>query len=522
MHYALLGFEVFKANAFSQVITFSFLENIWLIGIGFGLLGIEILLAHMVWRFVKRYRQNQLLYYMLSIFSGFIVISYSVNFLAKDNKPSAFFSENNRYFIGRMTHFIPYYNEIFSLLVPLNRHMQAIETAKGILLHFKLHKSDYPLTYPKHALQCQKTPKPLNIVVIAIDTWRYDTMNPTITPNIAEFAKNTLRFENHWSGGNCTKAGLFSLFYSLPANYWDSVYAQKKGPAFLQALINADYQMGIFASAQLNFPAFDKTIFRDIKSLKIFTKGTTTIERDQQVTKDFRQFIAARDKQRPFFSFLFYDAAHNYCESSPPKKQPFQPAVFVCNRFSLTKNSDPTTYMNRYRNAVHFIDNEVKKALMVLKQEHLLDNTIVIVTADHGEEINDKHSGYWQHASAYTAYQLHTPFLIYWPGKKAATYHHFTTHYDVVPTLMTSAINCKNPLADYTIGHSLFAQIKEPMLISGGYADYAIISKDQTLRIYEDGDYSLDDASGQPLQTLPKNINSLSAAFKLLNDYYAP
>ncbi len=54
----------------------------------------------------------------------------------------------------------------------------------------------------------------LNIVVIGIDTWRYDAMTPAISPNIYQFAKKALQFRNQWSGGNCTEPGLFSFIFT--------------------------------------------------------------------------------------------------------------------------------------------------------------------------------------------------------------------------------------------------------------------------------------------------------------------
>lgn len=42
--------------------------------------------------------------------------------------------------------------------------------------------------------------------------------------------------------------------------------------------------------------------------------------------------------------------------------KPFQLAVKQCDRFSLTPNSDPIPYVNRYHNAVYFVDSEVKKS----------------------------------------------------------------------------------------------------------------------------------------------------------------
>src|SRR5262249_34299541 len=159
--------------------------------------------------------------------------------------------------------------------------------------------------------------------------------------------------------------------------YWDSFLVKKRGPELIRQLNNANYKIGIFASAQLNFPAFDQTIFSDVKPLMIHTPGETTIARDRAITNEFEKFILSRNTKQPFFSFLFYDAVHNYCEPTTPLEHPFKPWKRHCSRFTLTTHSNRIPYVNRYLNAVYFVDNEVKKVLQTLEQQHLLKNTVI-------------------------------------------------------------------------------------------------------------------------------------------------
>ena len=102
------------------------------------------------------------------------------------------------------------------------------------------------------------------------------------------------------------------------------------------------------------------------------TPGDNSIIRDRAITKEFNRFLKKRNKKQPFFSFLFYDGVHNYCEQATPEYKLFQPAVNQCDRFFLTPSSDPKPYVNRYHNAAYFADGEVHKVLDVLKVHHLL------------------------------------------------------------------------------------------------------------------------------------------------------
>lgn len=520
MHYASVGIAVFKVNAFSEVLSLSWQEIISLFAIVILLIIFESFIAWLTWQLVKKEYINSIFNFSLVFLIFCVGSSYSLNYIARELPGKYGLNTQTSYLMVKATRFIPYYDELYRLMIGSNfdRHVKMkegdIDVASG--------KTNLPLKYPKHQLLCQTNKStPLNIIFIVIDTWRYDAMNEKVTPAIYQFSKKSLQFKNNWSGGNCTKSGLFSLFYGIPANYWDAMLTQKQGPELIHQLIKAHYEMGIFSSAQLNFPAFDKTIFREVNPLAIYTKGETTIERDQAITYEFKNFLIKHNPQKPFFSMLFYDAAHNYCEENTPSKHPFQPWEKTCNRFALNVNSDSLPYFNRYKNAVYFIDSEIKQVFAALKQQHLMQNTIVIITGDHGEEINDKHSGYWQHASAYTSYQLHTPLIIYWPGQNNKLYSYFTTHYDIVPTLMSDALHCKNPLADYTTGKILFNPSNRPLLIAGSYADYAIISSNQIVRIYPGGDFELNDPLGHPMEKLSLQITPMKQAFLDLNSYFA-
>ena len=519
MHYAAVGWEVFKANAFSHVIPLSSSEIIWLVNAGIILLLIESMIGWQVLQHITKDYPRTWPKTILIIIAFCIISSYGLNFLVRTSSTRYNFKQTSmNYLMVKATRFIPYYDEIFHVVFPIHDKIRHVETSSGAI-DFQLYEKNRPLKYPKQILQCQIPSLPLNVVMIGIDAWRFDAMTPRITPHIAQFAKQSSNFLNHWSGGNCTQAGLFSLFYGIPANYWNAFLKQQRGPVLIHQFNQANYKIAIFSSAQLNFPAFDQTIFREVKPLIIRMPGVTTIARDRAITQAFKTFLLSRNKKQPFFSFIFYDAAHNYCKETAGQ-HPFRPWIKTCDRFSLTIDSDPKPYLHRYQNVVYFIDHQINTILIALQKQDLLKNTIVIITADHGEEINDHRSGYWQHASAHTPLQLHIPFLIYWPNQQPNTYQYFTSHYDVVPTLMKEVLNCRNVFQDYTMGQSLFTANHRPLLISGGYADYAIIADDQITRVYQGGDYAVDDQKGQPIERYNLKIKPLQQAFNYLNEFY--
>ena len=117
---------------------------------------------------------------------------------------------------------------------------------------------------------------------------------------------------------------------------------------------------------------------------------------------------------KPFF--LFYDLAHGY-EVPKDKLYRFQPSWEFADYMKLNNDIDPTPFLNLYYNCVAEADSLVGCVLHKLEEKKLLDNTLVIITRDHGQEFNKNHKNYWGHGSNYSPVQTHIPFLLYEPGE---------------------------------------------------------------------------------------------------------
>lgn len=63
---------------------------------------------------------------------------------------------------------------------------------------------------------------------------------------------------------------------------------------------------------------------------------------------------------------------------------------------------------------MHHLDSQFKRVFDYLKQEQLLDSTVVIVLGDHGEEFMEK--GGWGHNFKLCRRAGSTPFVLWVPG----------------------------------------------------------------------------------------------------------
>ena len=386
-------------------------------------------------------------------------------------KPKLFFSITFVMFItGQIIHAIADANYDHSITrLSQNYPVLPPATAKSFLIKqgwakagndadIKVSKKSKQINYPMNPIDTSSSKAPYNILMIALDSWRFDTMSEDISPNIYKLSKKSLNFLQHHSGANSTRTGIFSLFYGLPGSYWHSFESNQISPVFIDTLLELDYQTAVYASAPLINPEFDRTVFNNIPDLAVKTEGKTAYQRDEKVIEKWLKWSDNHIKahtDKPFFGFLFLDAIHAY-QYPPTYPKVFQPANDSMNYFSLNKNTDVEPIMNFYKNLVHYSDNLVGKVLDDLEQKKLLDKTIVIITSDHGQELNDNGKNYWGHNSNFTRHQTQVPMIVHWPGRRTQSFQQITTHYDVIPTLLINALNINNSPVDYSIGRNLF------------------------------------------------------------------
>ena len=356
------------------------------------------------------------------------------------------------------------------------------------------------LDYPKSPLSCQPPEAMKNVLLIVIDTWRYDELDAQTTPFLSTLKEenSSLYFDKHYSGGNSTKSGIFSLFYGLPSSYWSAMSAGLTSPVMMDQFQQANYQMGVFASAKLTHPAFDRNVFAGIENLRTSSKGDNAWQKDQDINADWAEFLKERDQSKPFFGFLFYDSPHAYTFPSGAI-EPIEPLWERIDHLALNQDFDPTAYFNRHRTSVKYVDKLIKQAVEQLKQQGLYDDTVILITADHGEEFNDNGQNFWGHGSNYTDVQTRVPMLIHWPGKQTKPTEHRTSHMDLSSTLLSEVLGCSNPSADYSIGKNLFDETPREWLYAGSYYNYAILMEDSILVTYPTGNYELLGLDNRPL-----------------------
>lgn len=348
--------------------------------------------------------------------------------------------------------------------------------------------------YPLSPLQTQSVSAPVNILYLVIDSWRYDTFSPENTPNLWALSEQGVRFEQHLSTGNSTRSGIFGLFYGMPATYFEVMLENRIGPIFIDRLQQLNYQIGVFASAHLRNPEFNQTVFVKINNLREESDGDTPAQRDADLTQDWLSWHASLNKTQPSFSFLFYDAAHGY---DFPNDYPtrFEPMLEVVDYLKLNKDTDPTPFKNRYKTSIHYVDSLIGQVLNRIKNSGELENTLVVITGDHAQEMNDNKQNYWGHGSNFSYAQVRVPFALVGPGLDALVMPEkqtITDHQDLVPTILEHYLGVTSPTKEYSTGRNLFKTHKgRDWVISGNFSGYALTGRKGILAVNAGGQYEL-------------------------------
>lgn len=379
------------------------------------------------------------------------------------------------------------------------------------------------LRYPRNPVRlAASAPRP-NVVLVAVEGLRFDMLDRNVMPFLTDWSAAQIVFRNHYSGGNSTRFGIFSLFYGLSGTYWNRFLAAARPPVLLDALTMRGYDFRILSCTDLNYPEFRETAFRHVgASIRDHWEGER-VDRDRQMTDDLLGFLGR--VRRPFFAFLFYDAPHGFYEY-PPAFERFRPVPSSGDYVKIATENPALSgpLFNRYRNSLGYVDSQIERVVRDLERRGLMDDTLVFVTGDHGEEFGER--GYRGHGGAFDRYQASTLMVAHVPGEPAREVRRLTSHVDVVPTIL-ERIGASNLPGDYSQGAPLTAPAGPSSVIVAGWRAAAVIRPDSTvvfglteyapfLRVY-DRDYrrlTRAEASGEKSSVLEEVARRMSEFYR--------
>lgn len=306
-----------------------------------------------------------------------------------------------------------------------------------------------------HLFQADRLP---NIYLFIIESFRRDFVTAEIAPTLHAFGKSGLVPDKTHANANSTFPSWFSILHADFPHHWAEMRdAWKEGSIPLKILKNLGYELFVYSSADLSYFHLDDLLFGEKRKLidSIFeAKGQEVWAKDASCIDRFEQTFTKSGR----ISIFFLDSTHSEYSIPPDFPAPFQPAPERIDYLILDpRNVEPLK--NRYRNSVRYVDSLFSRFLTILKTHRALDEAMIVVTGDHGEEFFEDGSLF--HGTHLNEAQTAVPILYQLPSFLGQAHAQNSTHIDILPTIL-HAITKNHDFSDLFDGESLFYQNRRP------------------------------------------------------------
>ena len=325
-----------------------------------------------------------------------------------------------------------------------------------------------------------------NILVIAADSLRADRVEARVAPNLTRLAGRGTRFERAYvsiprtfpswvsilTGRHGHHHGIRSMFptWDDRARDFDAL-PQRLARAGYATGVVSDYAGDIFGRIDLGFervdaPSFD---FRQLIRQRALERETPLLpllhsQLGRRLFPVMRELNDAADpmlladdvgaalqavpKDKPFFLTVFFSTAHfPYAAPAPYYAKYTDPGYR--GRFKYHKPvglgedappdaADVKQIRALYDGSVSAIDHAVGRVLRTLEREGKADNTIIVVTADHGEVLFENGHGQGHGDHLFGDEGTHVPLFIVDPRitkERSTTSAAIVREVDIAPTL---------------------------------------------------------------------------------------
>jgi arylsulfatase A-like enzyme len=297
-----------------------------------------------------------------------------------------------------------------------------------------------------------------NLILIVIDALRSDRLGcyenkDNLTPNIDSIADSGTIFKNCYSTFNATDPSFTTIFTGLfPITHGIQNHADRIDCRMLKQFKeigvrtltetlheNGYSTIGLDILSRWHKKGFDFYLGDKINN-RIPTATSladTAIERIGQTVTPFFLFIHFWDVHTPY----------NFPQKSLKKNQPEDGMLKIPDIFYKIMNPEWKQYLIEsagvatsaeeviaaYDSAVQYVDQEVGRLMDFLKKEDLFNNSIIIITSDHGESLTE-HEIFFDHHGLYDE-SIHVPLIfgnLVWKQMKLED---LVQHTSIVPTV---------------------------------------------------------------------------------------
>lgn len=291
-------------------------------------------------------------------------------------------------------------------------------------------------------------PRP-NVVLVVVDALRYDALgvdgaDVSSSPNIDRFARDAVVFEQAITAASWTRASIASLFSSVPpgshACEGKDGTLSPENVTLAEALAGANYASAGFPNnanitAALGFgqgfdwypydPTYPLGAKESTYALTLYTavrRGLAAVDSHRRVEDYYTPAGAQLARAVSWMHAQGDDRWFTFIHLMEPHDPWFTYPV-TGEAFGRAENPSPSPDLaprvkSLYAGSVREVDAQLGAFFERLRTEGWYDDALVILTSDHGEEIQD-HGGWWHGATLYDE-QVHVPLIVKLPHNERA------------------------------------------------------------------------------------------------------
>jgi len=294
------------------------------------------------------------------------------------------------------------------------------------------------------AVGCSREPTRPNVVLVILDTVRRDFTGcgegASATPNLDALMDEGTGFTNAWATAPWTPPSHASMLTGLlPSGHRCTSKSPRlvSDAATLQKVLGgAGYETAAFHSNpwltdELTglLRGFDSEFVAGPPGIQIVNIIAMSRQGGRETVDNVAGWLEERPPDEPFFMFVNLLEAHLPFDPSPGYREQYlsdvAPEEQVATGWANAVNAglvsedeaDWGLVRRLYAGDVHDADGFLGEVVSLLKQRGLYDNTVIVVTSDHGENLGEH--GLLDHQLGVFEHLLAVPLVVYAPGRMA-------------------------------------------------------------------------------------------------------
>lgn len=309
----------------------------------------------------------------------------------------------------------------------------------------------------------------LNVILITIETLRADHLSiygydKETSPNIDDFAKEGIIFANAVSAAPSTCPSIASIMTSKYPSFHGMLlnpyYFPQENITLAEILKKNGYQTAAFVgnftlrkAKRLNkgFDIYDDTYPEEEKVRHLPERIASSLN---EAAMDW----LSQNYKKEFFLWLHYQDPHG--PYTPPSlyDKKFDRSLYRVNKkvnlLAEDDNSgfggipwyqqldgdgkkDARYYISQYDGEIAYLDYYLGQFFDFIKKLEIEEKTLIILTADHGEAMDNDHGYYFSHENGLTEDQIRVPLIIKFPGcEKSKIIKYQVSTINIMPTVL--------------------------------------------------------------------------------------